>query len=139
MIFPSHVFLLIITFCFVYNSNILRDIITLVMPDGSVYAAEHEMSLQMEGLTKPRKKRGRPPKVHAEADNLVRNFIYFVTLYNFSALFIYTYILSKSAKENPAETGNQDDEDKQEEEIEDTDGDGRRRRKRKVPKRYVDK
>lgn len=29
-----------------------------------MYATEHEMSLQMEGLTKPRKKRGRPPKVH---------------------------------------------------------------------------
>lgn len=32
------------------------------MPDGSVYAAEHDLSLQMEGLDKPRRKRGRPPK-----------------------------------------------------------------------------
>lgn len=38
------------------------------MSDGSMYAAEHEMSLQMEGLTKPRRKRGRPPKVQAEVD-----------------------------------------------------------------------
>lgn len=43
------------------------------MPDGSMYAVEHEMSLQMEGLTKPRRKRGRPPKVHTEADSVVRN------------------------------------------------------------------
>lgn len=43
------------------------------MPDGSMYAAEHEMSLQMEGLTKPRRKRGRPPKVHTEADAVVCN------------------------------------------------------------------
>lgn len=41
------------------------------MPDGSMYATEHDMSLQMEGLTKPRRKRGRPPKVHAEEDALV--------------------------------------------------------------------
>lgn len=43
------------------------------MSDGSMYAAEHDMSLQMEGLTKPRRKRGRPPKVHTEADTLVCN------------------------------------------------------------------
>lgn len=28
-----------------------------------MYATEHEISLQMEGLDKPRKKRGRPPKI----------------------------------------------------------------------------
>lgn len=38
-----------------------------------MYAAEHDMSLQMEGLTKPKRKRGRPPKVHTEADMLVCN------------------------------------------------------------------
>lgn len=48
-------------------------IVILVMPDGSMYAAEHEMSLQMEGLTKPRRKRGRPPKVQAEVESLVCN------------------------------------------------------------------
>lgn len=41
------------------------------MSDGSMYATEHEMSLQMEGLTKPRKKRGRPPKVHIKVKTLV--------------------------------------------------------------------
>jgi len=46
-------------------------IVILVMPDGSMYTAEHEMSLQMEGLTKPRRKRGRPPKVNMDADSMV--------------------------------------------------------------------
>lgn len=32
------------------------------MPDGSLYAPEHEMTLKVEGLEKPRRKRGRPPK-----------------------------------------------------------------------------
>lgn len=33
------------------------------MPDGSMYASDHEVRLQMEGLDKPRRKRGRPPKM----------------------------------------------------------------------------
>lgn len=37
-------------------------ILISVIPDGSVYNAEHNLSLQMDGLDKPRKKRGRPPK-----------------------------------------------------------------------------
>ncbi|XP_011175624.1 zinc finger and SCAN domain-containing protein 2 isoform X2 [Solenopsis invicta] len=86
-----------------------QQMIIKIMPDGSLYTAEHEMSLQMEGLTKPRRKRGRPPKVYAEA-----------------------------TKENSAETVSQGEEDKQEEEEEEIDGDGRRRRKRKVPKRFLE-
>ncbi|CAL1689498.1 unnamed protein product [Lasius platythorax] len=88
-----------------------QQIIIKIMPDGSMYAAEHEMSLQMEGLTKPRRKRGRPPKVQAETESLT--------------------------KEN-VEAVSQGEEDKQEEEIEEVDGDGRRRRKRKVPKRFME-
>lgn len=42
-----------------------------VLPDGSMYAAEHDMSLQMEGLSKPRRKRGRPPKNTAELEDKV--------------------------------------------------------------------
>ncbi|XP_071559653.1 uncharacterized protein [Temnothorax nylanderi] len=89
-----------------------QQIIIKIMPDGSMYAVEHEMSLQMEGLNKPRRKRGRPPKVNTEEDSV-------------------------ATKENPAEAGSQGEEDKQEEE-EEVDGDGRRRRKRKVPKRYLE-
>lgn len=36
-----------------------------------MYAAEHEMSLQMEGLSKPKRKRGRPPKCHTENMSMV--------------------------------------------------------------------
>ncbi|XP_072746124.1 uncharacterized protein [Anoplolepis gracilipes] len=89
-----------------------QQIIIKILPDGSMYAAEHEMSLQMEGLTKPRRKRGRPPKVQTETESLI-------------------------AKEN-AEAVSQEEEDKQEEEVEEVDGDGRRRRKRKVPKRFME-
>lgn len=32
------------------------------MPDGTLYSAEHELALRVEGLEKPRRKRGRPPK-----------------------------------------------------------------------------
>ncbi|GLV38931.1 crooked legs [Carabus blaptoides fortunei] len=39
-----------------------KEIIIQVLPDGSLYAPEHEMTLKVEGLEKPRRKRGRPPK-----------------------------------------------------------------------------
>ncbi|XP_036149519.1 zinc finger and SCAN domain-containing protein 2 isoform X2 [Monomorium pharaonis] len=89
-----------------------QQMIIKIMPDGSMYTAEHEMRLQMEGLTKPRRKRGRPSKVHTEEDFVV-------------------------TKENSVETVSQGEEDKQEEE-EEIDGDSRRRRKRKVPKRFLE-
>ncbi|XP_043264633.1 zinc finger and SCAN domain-containing protein 2-like isoform X1 [Colletes gigas] len=91
-----------------------QQIIIKIMPDGSMYAAEHEMSLQMEGLSKPKRKRGRPPKTHVEN------------------------ISMELTKEDVIEGGSQEEEDKQEEEVDDIDGDGRRRRKRKVPKRYME-
>ncbi|XP_033337683.2 uncharacterized protein LOC117226972 isoform X1 [Megalopta genalis] len=91
-----------------------QQIIIKIMPDGSMYAAEHEMSLQMEGLSKPKRKRGRPPKTHIES------------------------ISMELAKGEVAEGGSQEEEDKQEEEVDEIDGDGRRRRKRKVPKRYME-
>lgn len=37
-------------------------ICVLVLQNGSMYPADHDLSLQMEGLDKPRRKRGRPPK-----------------------------------------------------------------------------
>ncbi|XP_031837954.1 uncharacterized protein LOC116429307 isoform X2 [Nomia melanderi] len=91
-----------------------QQIIIKIMPDGSMYAAEHEMSLQMEGLNKPKRKRGRPPKTHIEN------------------------IPMELAKGEAVEGGSQEEEDKQEEEVDEMDGDGRRRRKRKVPKRYME-
>jgi hypothetical protein len=45
------------------------------MPDGSVYTAEHDLSLQMQGLNKPKRKRGRPPKLLSEEELKVNFFI----------------------------------------------------------------
>ncbi|KAK7790121.1 hypothetical protein R5R35_006488 [Gryllus longicercus] len=38
-------------------------IVIQIMADGSLYSTDHEMTLKMEGLDKPRRKRGRPKKV----------------------------------------------------------------------------
>ncbi|XP_044595978.1 zinc finger protein 567 [Cotesia glomerata] len=88
------------------DENYGQRIIISMLPDGSMYAAEHDMSLQMEGLEKPRRKRGRPPKIHVDG-----------------------------IKEEVLETS-QEDEDKQDDYDDELDGDGRRRRKRKIPKRF---
>ncbi|XP_014210736.1 zinc finger protein 184 [Copidosoma floridanum] len=37
-----------------------------IIPEASVYGAKHDLSLQMEGLHKSKKKRGRPPKCFSE-------------------------------------------------------------------------
>nr|CAD7409572.1 unnamed protein product [Timema poppensis] len=39
-----------------------KRIVIQILEDGSLYAPDHKMTLQMEGLEKPRRKRGRPPK-----------------------------------------------------------------------------
>ncbi|XP_066992566.2 uncharacterized protein [Anabrus simplex] len=41
-------------------------IVIQIMADGTLYSADHEMALKMEGLEKPRRKRGRPKKTHVE-------------------------------------------------------------------------
>ncbi|XP_043791860.1 zinc finger protein 62 homolog [Apis laboriosa] len=91
-----------------------QQIIIKIMPDGSMYAVDHEMSLQMEGLNKPKRKRGRPPKSQTEN------------------------ISMELTKGEVLEGVSQEEEDKHEEEADEIDGDGRRRRKRKVPKRYME-
>lgn len=91
-----------------------QQIIIKIMPDGSMYAVDHEMSLQMEGLNKPKRKRGRPPKSQTEN------------------------ISMELTKGEVLEGVSQEEEDKHEEEADEVDGDGRRRRKRKVPKRYME-
>ncbi|XP_058809271.1 zinc finger protein 665-like [Phymastichus coffea] len=88
-----------------------HEIFINVIPDGSVYAADHDLSLQMEGLDRPKKKRGRPPKELLDED------------------------FQEINKSDYAEDMSQDDEEKHDEEYE---VDGRRRRKRKVPKRYME-
>jgi hypothetical protein len=65
------------------------------------------MTLKMEGLERPRRKRGRPPKRQVEASEE-----------------------KELGKESESPEASQDPEEMEE------DADGRRRRKRKVPQRY---
>lgn len=65
------------------------------------------MALKMEGLERPRRKRGRPPKRHVESTEE-----------------------KEVEKESELLEASQDPEEMEE------DADGRRRRKRKVPQRY---
>ncbi|XP_043504113.1 PR domain zinc finger protein 5-like isoform X1 [Polistes fuscatus] len=97
------------------DNQLEKQIIIKVLSDGSLYTTEHEMSLQMEGLSKPKRKRGRPPKIHTDIGS--------------SKIII---------KEDIGEGVSQEEEDKQEEDLDEIDGDGRRRRKRKVPKRFME-
>lgn len=64
--------LIVSTYCF---------FLCQVMPDGSVYAAEHDLSLQMEGLDRPRRKRGRPPKGSIEEEFKVNDVMIAETFY----------------------------------------------------------
>ncbi|XP_033216536.1 zinc finger protein 271-like [Belonocnema kinseyi] len=91
------------------DDNLEGQIYINIMPDGSMYTSDHEIRLQMEGLEKPRRKRGRPPKIEPKTE---------------------------AVDEIPEETSQGEDE-KQEEDIEEEDdGSGRRRRKRKIPERF---
>lgn len=79
------------------------EIVISVMPDGSMYTTEHEMSLQMEGLTKPRRKRGRPPKVHTDADSMVCNkllqlFIFYVITNMICTIIRYVYFIRQQKR-----------------------------------------
>lgn len=96
MIIKSNIILPITmwSYCVSCKFNIMYDIVILVMPDGSLYTAEHEMSLQMEGLTKPRRKRGRPPKVYAEVDSVVCN----INSYNISCKYFLIFLNSRHIK-----------------------------------------
>ncbi|XP_015108646.1 zinc finger protein 271 [Diachasma alloeum] len=87
-----------------------QQIIIKILPDGSMYAADHEMSLQIEGLEKPKRKRGRPPKIQAEVED-------------------------EKMIEEHLDPVSQEEDDKQEGE-EEIGEDGRRRRKRKAPIRF---
>ncbi|XP_011299469.1 zinc finger protein 271-like [Fopius arisanus] len=89
---------------------ISQQIIIKILPDGSMYAADHDMSLQMEGLDKPKRKRGRPPKIQVEPEE-------------------------EKMVEEHLDPISQEEDEKQEEEEEISE-DGRRRRKRKAPKRF---
>lgn len=42
----------------------------IVISDGPLFPPDHELSLRMEGVEKPRKKRGRPPKPSNEEQKI---------------------------------------------------------------------
>ncbi|XP_063984005.1 zinc finger protein 184-like isoform X2 [Diachasmimorpha longicaudata] len=92
------------------EDSLPQQIIIKILPDGSMYAADHEMSLQIEGLEKPKRKRGRPPKVQVETEE-------------------------EKMIEEHLEPVSQEEDDKQEGE-EEIGEDGRKRRKRKAPVRF---
>lgn len=77
-----------------------------VLSDGPLFPPEHELSLRVEGLEKPKRKRGRPPKQ------------------------------SNGNVEETKEVQQEKDVGEPEVEDEEFDGDGRRRRRIKVPSRY---
>ncbi|KAJ9590984.1 hypothetical protein L9F63_015990, partial [Diploptera punctata] len=81
-------------------------IVIQILSDGTLFSADHEMALKMEGLERPRRKRGRPPKRQVEQSE------------------------EKDLKEPVSPEVMQDQEETEE------DADGRRRRKRKVPQRF---
>ncbi|XP_063233900.1 zinc finger protein 34-like isoform X2 [Bacillus rossius redtenbacheri] len=81
-----------------------------VMEDGTMFTTDHEMALKMQGLERPRKKRGRPPKPRLPPEEQQRS--------------------EEAIAKEPDSPEQQDAEETEE------DGDGRRRRKRKVPVRF---
>ncbi|PNF36325.1 hypothetical protein B7P43_G00537 [Cryptotermes secundus] len=82
-------------------------IVIQILADGTLFPADHEMALKMEGLERPRRKRGRPPKRQVESTEE-----------------------KEVEKESESPEASQDPEEMEE------DADGRRRRKRKVPQRF---
>ncbi|KAF7990018.1 hypothetical protein HCN44_008692 [Aphidius gifuensis] len=97
------------------NKYLSENLFIKVLPDGSIFSADHDISLKIQGLEKPKRKRGRPPKVKIEK------------------------IITETEKAPPIipvnEFESQDDDEKQEDDDE-FDCEGRKRRRRKAPKRY---
>lgn len=96
-----------------HKIKILMFMITLVLPDGNFFGNEHEMTLKIEGLEKPKRKRGRPKKVKidtelSEAEQLPE-----------------TSVLAETQREQEAEDNELDEH-------------GRKRRRRKVPQRFME-
>lgn len=73
----------------------------------------------MEGLEKPRRKRGRPPKQRPDPEQVAA-----------------AEATSGIDKENEQASNESMEQDDAEEDLED-EGDGRRRRRKKIPRRYL--
>lgn len=83
----------------------------IVVSNGPLFPPEHELSLRTEGLEKPKRKRGRPPKPPPIEED-------------------------QTNKVGELQKLERDEEEKQNEEEGEVDADGRRKRRIKVPSRY---
>lgn len=92
-----------------YNDRCVCYVKFTVISDGPLFPPEHELTLRMEGLGKPRKKRGRPPKP-SPSD-----------------------VQEQLHKDEVVEHRKEE-----EEEEEELDAEGRRKRKIKVPARFLE-
>ncbi|XP_044727425.1 zinc finger protein 271-like [Chrysoperla carnea] len=91
------------------NNGETEEILLQILSDGKIYGDDHEQRLKTEGLDKPRRKRGRPPKSAAPVEEKPIE------------------SLTKSEETVKKEISEEED---------DQETDGRRRRRRKVPSRY---
>ncbi|XP_046401718.1 zinc finger protein 264-like [Ischnura elegans] len=89
---------------------------------GGMFVSEHELALKMEGLERPRRKRGRPPKPKPPPEEIL-------------AKETAAQGEGEEGGEGNGGDGNPDSPAQAEEEMEE-DADGRRRRRRKVPQRF---
>ncbi len=94
--------------------------IVFVVPDGTLFTAEHSLSLKMEGLEKPKRKRGRPPKPRADPEQTVPA----------------TEAITSMDKETEQALNESMEQDDGDDDGED-EGEGRRRRRKKIPRRYL--
>lgn len=89
--------------------------ILIHLPDGTLFTAEHSLSLKMEGLEKPKRKRGRPPKQRPDP--------------------------LESTESPDKEIEQSLNESMEQEDVEDDmddEGEGRRRRRKKIPRRFME-
>ncbi|KAK3908891.1 Zinc finger protein 287 [Frankliniella fusca] len=88
---------------------------------GTLFTAEHSLSLKMEGLEKPKRKRGRPPKLRPDPEQTVSP----------------TEATTSTDKETEQTLNESMEQDDGEEDGED-EGEGRRRRRKKIPRRFME-
>ncbi|XP_034231534.1 zinc finger protein 835-like [Thrips palmi] len=94
--------------------------ILIHLPGGTIFTAGHSLSLKMEGLEKPKRKRGRPPKQRPDPEQM--------------PAVEASSIAEKDNEQMLNESMEQDDMDDDGEE----EGEGRRRRKKKIPRRFME-
>lgn len=102
----------------VEHQKISEGQILIHLPDGTLFPAEHSLSLRMEGLEKPKRKRGRPPKPRPDPDQVMTE--------------------AAATPENESDQVTSDPVKQDDIEDDDDDGDGRKRRRKKIPRRFME-